>query len=59
MTYYACAKVEGINTPQHSKVEASSTSEAKKAIEMSLGGKVKNWIHAPIAPSKPPAWFKG
>ncbi len=58
-TFYARAKIEGTSTAQHIKVEASSSSEAKKMIEMRLGGKVKSWISSPTAWSKPPSWFKG
>ena len=58
-TYYASAKVEGTQSTQDIKVEANSGSEAKKIIEMRLGGKVKSWIRQPIPMSKPPRWFRG
>ena len=58
-TYYARARVEGTSTAQHIKVEASSGSEAKKIIEMRLGGKVKSWLNSPTPGHKPPSWFKG
>ena len=40
-TYYATVKVEGTASSQDFKVTAQSGSEAKKIIEMRVGGKVK------------------
>ncbi len=58
-TYYARATVEGTSKPQSVKVEASNGAEAKKLIAMRLGGKIKHWNNSPVAPVKPPSWFKG
>ncbi len=58
-TYYATVKVEGTASSQDIKVQASSGSEAKKIIEMRVGGKVKSWIRSPIPQHKPPRWFRG
>lgn len=58
-TYYATAKVQGTNSSQDIMVQAQSGSDAKKIIEMRLGGKVKSWIRLPTPAHKPPSWFRG
>lgn len=58
-TYYARVRIEGTTTPQDVKVEANGITEAKRLIEMRLGGKVKSWLKSPTASSKLPSWFKG
>lgn len=58
-TYYATVKVEGTYSFQDIKVQAQNGHEAKKIIEMRLGGKVKSWLRSPTPASKPPRWFRG
>lgn len=57
-TYYGTAKVKGTNSSQDIQAQAQSGSEAKKIIEMRLGGKV-TWIRQPIPMNKLPRWFRG